>query len=343
MTDRPDYIQKDVILAPYTTFKIGGQADYFAKVHNEEQLVSTLTWAKANNLPVMILGGGSNLVFADAGYRGVVISIDSKGIDTVKTTDGVLVTVAAGEEWDEFVSSMITLHFFGLENLSGIPGTVGASPVQNIGAYGIEVGDTIISVRVYDPITNNFYNLEKDKCNFSYRNSFFKTEEGKNFVIVSVTFFLDKIYNPNLAYPDLKKYFAETQPPAAAVRQTVLKIRSQKFPDLSQVGTAGSFFKNPIIDDSHYQQLKVNYPELPGYKHGEGVKISAAWLIDNVAKAKGLIDGTVGTHDKQALVVVNFGGATARELNAFANKISNCVYDKTDVRLEREVCFVAEK
>lgn len=180
MSTRPTFIQENVVLARYTTFKIGGCADYFAEVTNDEDLIHTHVWAEHYGLPVFILGGGSNVVFADAGYRGVIIRLCTKGIMIRKYTNKVMVTAAAGEHWDSFVAQMIESKLSGLENLSGIPGTVGASPVQNIGAYGVEVGDRIFSVRVFNPDTKIFYDLKKHECNFSYRDSFLKQSPGKS-------------------------------------------------------------------------------------------------------------------------------------------------------------------
>jgi len=342
MTVRPDCISENVPLAPYTTFKIGGQADFLATITSEEELIDVLTWSKQEDMSVMILGGGSNVVFADAGYRGLVLHINIKGIEVAEQNNKIFVTAAAGLEWDEFVSKMVKLNFSGLENLSGIPGKVGASPVQNIGAYGVEVGEKIILVRVYNPQTKNFSTLEKNECDFSYRHSFFKNEAGKNLIITAVTFLLDKKFKPVLGYPDLQKYFSDSTPTIEKLRSAILEIRRHKFPDLGKVGTAGSFFKNPIIDSGHYARLTKVYPELPGYAQTRGVKVSAAWLIDNVAQAKGIREGNVGTHGSQALVFVNYGQATATELDIFATKISDLVFKKTGIQLAREVCFVGE-
>jgi len=344
MSERPDYIRNEVVLAPYTTFRIGGVADYFVDINNEFELVRVLEWTTKSSMPVMILGGGSNVVFADVGYRGLIIRINNKGIKTELTDAGVLVTAAAGEDWDKFVCQMVASNFSGLENLSGIPGKVGASPVQNIGAYGVEVSERIVSVQVYDMEAKKFFDLKNNECNFSYRNSFFKTRNGRDLVILSVTFLLDTTYKPILSYTDINKYFCGKSPTINLMRDVILDIRRQKFPDLSKHGTAGSFFKNPIIDKNHYRKLKKTYPAISSYPHTDDTfKISAAWLIDKVAKYKGVIEGNVGTHDSQALVFVNYGGATANEVDKFANKISDIIFSKTEVKLEREVCFVGER
>ena len=340
MTERPSYIQEDVIIAPHTTFKIGGLADYFAVAKSEAELEAVVAWSQNQELPHMILGGGSNVVFADDGYRGLVIQIDIKGIAIEEKDDSVLVTAAAGEDWDSFVAYTIEQGFSGLENLSGIPGKVGASPVQNIGAYGVEVGERIVSVRVYDRVKNIFTTFQKTDCDFSYRHSIFKTAAGKDSIIVAVTFLLDTKFMPIVGYPDIKNFFEEHAPTLTKMREAIIHIRSKKFPNLAEVGTAGSFFKNPIITQKHFTSLRVAYPELSGYQHGQNVKVSAAWLIDNVAKAKGLVEGNVGTHVTQALVFVNYGQATAEEIDEFANKISDVVFEKTKITLEREVNFV---
>lgn len=343
MIDRPECVATDVPLSPYTTFRIGGSADYFAHIRTEAELVEVVGWAQAQGLSIMTLGGGSNVVFADTGYRGLVIYIAITGITQTESKDKVIVTANAGEDWDCFVEHTVLSGLSGLENLSGIPGSVGASPVQNIGAYGVEVGELIVSVRVYDLSKNIFINVKNKTCAFSYRDSLFKTNEGKKFIIVSVTYLLNSKFSPNLEYSDVKKYFDGLEPTLPEVRKVILKIRSQKFPDLSRVGTAGSYFKNPIVSWTAFKKIRVDYPELVGHPHGPDMKISAAWLIDKVAKAKGLIDGNVGTHVAQALVFVNYGGATADELDAFAERIADTVFDKTKIKLEREVCFVGEK
>lgn len=344
MTARPECIQEHISLAPYTTFKIGGIADYLATIQTEVELMQVYEWAHAQKLPVFVFGGGSNIVFSDAGYRGVVVRMNIKGVsEKIVDTNMVQVTATAGEVWDEFVSHTVSQKLSGLENLSGIPGSVGAAPVQNIGAYGVEVGDRITSIRAYDPEKNIFVTLQNSECNFSYRHSFFKTRAGKKFVIVAVTFLLDSHFVPVIEYVDIKNYFNDIEPTQITMRDAVLAIRNKKFPDLTLLGTAGSFFKNPVITNEHFSELKKRYPALPGYRHGGHTKVSAGWLIDNIAQYKGIREGGVGTYHQQALVFINYGSATAEELKIFSNKVSNKIFEITSIRLEREVCFVSEK
>ncbi len=342
--ERPHGVTTNESLAHQTTFKIGGPADFFVSIDDEAMLRDVLQWAMVADTPVQVLGGGSNVVFTDAGFRGLVVQMATKGISVQESKKHVLVTVAAGVQWDACVAHTVEQGWWGLENLSAIPGSVGAAPIQNIGAYGVEVGAVMDSVRVYVPAERTFRILSADECSFSYRDSIFKHQTGQDLIVTAVTFRLTKMPHPITHYPDVARALASNANPSQAeIRKTIRNIRAQKFPDLTKVGTAGSFFKNPVVSSADYQRLQQQYPALPGYQTAHGVKLSAAWLIDNVAGARGARAGRVGTHDTQALVFVNHGGATAAELDAFANHIATTIYQKTGVMLEREVNFIAEK
>lgn len=362
-------MNENVSLAALTTLKTGGKAKYFCAAANEEDVRRAAAFAKKEKLPIFILGGGSNTLVADEGFVGVVVKIATKGV-VYEERSGAHedVRAAAGENWDSFVADTLSRGFWGLENLSGIPGTVGAAPIQNIGAYGAEVKDSIESVRAFDISTGKEKVFSNAECGFEYRDSFFKSPAGKNFIILEVTFRLSRVAKPNISYKDLKEYFAgastnanifrESESEAVIeknislgraplpalsainIRSAVLEIRSRKFPDLSKVGTAGSFFKNPIISTAHFEKLKSKYPDTPSFAAKDGVKIPLAFVLDRVCGLKGYKKGPVELFQNQPLVLVNTGGATAKEIKDFSNEIKKAVKEKTGIEIENEVVFV---
>ena len=255
--------------------------------------------------------------------------------------DQVLVRAGAGENWDDFVGWTVSNGYGGLENLSLIPGTVGAAPVQNIGAYGVEVGELVESVEVFDIKENTFKKLSHKECHFSYRDSVFKHEKGR-YVIASVLFKLKKNTTPDISYKDLVELFKNKQKPSIAeVRNAIISIRISKLPDLKKVGTAGSFFKNPIISKEKYLELKEKYPELLNFPEADGhVKVPLAWIIDKVCGLKGKKYGKAGIHETQALVIVNHGGATFEDVEKAAKEVEKSVKEKTGIDIEREVIMV---
>lgn len=332
-------IKKNVKLAPLTTFKIGGKADYFCVAESVEDLSEAAKFARNKKLPVFVLGGGSNLVVDDSGFRGLVIKIEILGLDF---SDNGEVVAGAGENWDYLISVCIGKKFYGLENLSGIPGTVGGAAVQNIGAYGVEVKDSVKWVEALDIKTGKLKKFLSKQCRFGYRNSFFKSEEGRRWIVVRVCFALSRLGEVNIKYRDLENYFAKSpkggEVSPEAVRKAVLKIRSKKFPPLNKFGTAGSFFKNPIISEEEAKKLSERYEGLPTFPVGEGkVKISLAWIIDHVCNLKGVAQGQVKISEKQALVLVSAGKATAGEVFSLAEKIKKEVFAKTGIKIEFEV------
>ncbi|MEK7514327.1 MAG: UDP-N-acetylmuramate dehydrogenase, partial [Patescibacteria group bacterium] len=334
-------IQKEVPLAPLTTFKTGGTARFFAEVRTEGQLKESLTFAREKNLPFFILGGGSNLLVSDDGFPGFVIQIKISGKIFFSLADGnTRVTVGAGEHWDTLVADVVSRNLSGLELLSGIPGSVGAAPVQNIGAYGAEIKNTIESVEVFDTKEMKKKTLSALECEFSYRESIFKTSRGARHIILSVSFLLSGKPPRPVAYRDLVEFFAKRGTPPAGlldIRETVLAIRDGKFPDLALFGTAGSFFKNLVIQKEKYNQLKETYPLLPGFSSGDNIKIPLAWVIDNILHLKGVRRGNVGVYEKQAIVLINFGGAKAGEVYAFAQDIKARVKEVIGCEPEFEV------
>ncbi len=296
-------VLENVSLKEYTTFQTGGTARFFCVVNTTEELKEALSTHKK----FFILGGGSNILIGD--YDGLVIKMN---IDN------------AGRNWDDFVAENITQGKYGLENLSYIPGTVGAAPVQNIGAYGVEVKDRIEKVFTINSKTLEEKIFSKEECQFSYRNSIFKKE--KDWIITKVEFnFTDRI---NTSYKGLENLKTPQE-----IREAVIKIRKEKLPDWHMLGTAGSFFKNPIVPIG-----SVNYPDLPKYPYSDThEKISLAWIIDKICGLKGYRKGNVGLYQNQALVIVNYGGATKQEIDDFANEIAKKVKEMTGLDIEREV------
>ena len=336
-------------LAPYTTMKVGGPAEFFAVVEDEEDLRASLSFAKEKELPVVILGGGSNVLISDEGLKGLVIKNEIEGISYKEIGDELLVTAGAGVWWDDLVKETVMKGLWGMENLSSIPGTVGATPIQNVGAYGVEVAELIRGVRVYDSVEEVFKVMTPLECQFGYRDSIFKTKKGKRFVVVEVTYVLSKIAKPRLEYKDLAERFggigpseqSSFVPTAAEIREAVIDIRKKKFPDVTVVGTAGSFFKNPIVSEAESEALRLAYPELPMYPQSDGrVKVSLGFILDKICGLRGSREGSVGLYENQALVLVNYENASAKNISDFAKKVADEVFVKTKVVIEPEVNFL---
>jgi UDP-N-acetylmuramate dehydrogenase len=336
-------IQENVSLKEYTTFKIGGPAKFFCIVKNEDDLIEAFNFSKKNKLPTFVLGGGSNLLVADNGYQGLIIKVEMMGMIHAEDGDVIRVTAMAGEGWDDFVEKMVERGYYGLENLSGIPGTVGASPVQNIGAYGSEVKDTIESVYVLDMQKDEYKTFTNSECRFDYRNSLFKEESGR-YIVLSVTFKLNKKGKLNFNYKDIQDALLAKRikdPTLKQMRNIILDIRSRKLPDLKSYGTAGSFFKNVIVSSTKAKELLEKYPEMIVHAvNNKKVKIPLAWILDHVCGFRGVKKGNVGTYQNQALVLVNFGNATAKEIIDLAQKMVDRVYEETGIEIEPEVEYL---
>lgn len=335
-------IEENVSLKDLTTFKIGGKARFFCVVKEPQDILAAIDFAASEKVPYLVMGGGSNMLISDNGFPGLVIKMDLLGIEfTEKGRGGVEVAVGAGENWDGFVRLVVEKGLCGVENLSGIPGTVGAAPVQNIGAYGTELEEVVSWVEVFDPETKKFWMLSNKECRFGYRDSLFKKKEGEALIISRVGFLLKKNGKLKLHYKDLEAYFADhpnTEPTLEDVREVVLKIRSKKFPDLRVYGTAGSFFKNPIISKKELKTLQEKFPDVPYFPEARTkIKIPLGWILDHACKLKGLRDGAVGTFENQALVLVNYGGASAQDVVNFSNKIIATVKEITGLSVEWEV------
>ncbi len=334
-------VEENVPLKDHTTLKVGGPADYFAVVNTKEELTEALIFAKQKSMPPFLLGGGSNVLVGDEGYRGLVIQNKISKRKYVVHGDHVYLACGAGDVLDDVVADSVAKNYWGLENLSAIPGSVGATPVQNVGAYGVEMSSLITEVLVVHKETLETKNFSNKDCNFSYRNSFFKTEEGKNWIITEVVFKLSLIKTPRLDYGSLQALKESKTLSITDVRNEIIKIRSTKFPDWKQVGTAGSFFKNPIIENSIYKELLKDYPDLPGFPVGdERIKVSLGWILDHVCGLKGYSKSGASLYKKQALVLINESSKSAREINSLANYVATVVKEKTGITIEREVTSV---
>lgn len=343
--------RENVPLAPLTTFRVGGAARYLCEARSEEDLRAAAAFAKERGLSLLVLGGGSNMLVSEEGFPGVVARMTMAGVTRGERNGAVFVSAAAGESWDGLVAQTVAWGLWGLENLSLIPGTVGAAPVQNIGAYGTEVKDVIESVRAMNLDTGATREFSNAECRFSYRESFFKTEEGKRFAILSVTFRLSAAPRPNLSYKDLAEAFAENPSPSLAkIRDAVISIRTGKFPDLAKVGTAGSFWKNPIISAAKFAELSARYPGMPSFPvvppasaapfGAAQVKVPLAWILDRVCGLKGYAQGKVGLFKNQPLVLVAERGAAATDVLELEGHVRGLVREKTGIEIEREVQIV---
>jgi UDP-N-acetylmuramate dehydrogenase len=337
-------ILENVVLKNLTTFKVGGSARFFVSVHSESEVEKAVLFAHQQNIPFFILGGGSNIVISDKGFSGLVIKMEIKNFSIDEDGDVAYVTLGAGEIWDAMVERTTTAHLSGIENLSYIPGTVGAAPVQNIGAYGVEIKDVLCSVRAYDAEDKKFIELSVDDCELSYRSSIFKKQ--KKFIVVSLTLRLSKKYSPNFAYKDIQEYIenkeiVKADLSAADMRAIVIDIRKKKLPDWRVVPTAGSFFKNPEISTQAHAVLKKRYPQLPGFvTDSRSVKIPLAWIIEHICELKGEKLGGAAIFEKHALVIINKDKATSSDIEKLAERVALCVYKKTGILVENEVQLV---
>ena len=344
-------LQENVPLAPLTTFRIGGPARYFVEAHNPPEVSEAVAFANSHELPLFVLGGGSNLVVSDDGWPGVVLKLSIKGTDRRDEREKTIFTVGAGESWDDFVARAVSANCGGIECLSGIPGSVGGTPVQNVGAYGQEVSQTIESVEAFDQKDCQVRELCAEACGFSYRTSIFNTTERGRFIILRVTYALTLDGGPHVEYQDLRRYFEgfSANPTLAEVRKAVREIRSRKGmlivegdPDSR---SAGSFFKNPVLSEQQLADLNrraeaknLTVPFYPALAQSH--KVSAAWLVEHAGFSRGYSQGHVGISTKHALALVNRGDATAAELITLKEQIQTRVEEFWGIRLEPEPVFV---
>jgi UDP-N-acetylmuramate dehydrogenase len=343
-------LRESVPLAPMTTLGIGGAARYFADVTAPEQLKAGIDWARSRSLPVFVLGGGSNIVVADSGFPGLVLRMSTRGIETRVDGDNVLVSAGAGEEWDPLVARCVANNWAGFECLSGIPGRVGATPIQNVGAYGQETSESLTSVQALDIGTGSVVELNAEDCEFGYRTSRFKTRDRERFIIARVTYRLRANGKPAIRYPELQTYLAErgvNDPSLSDVRKAVLMIRRRKAMVIDPIDpdsrSVGSFFVNPVVSIEELAGIKQRLAcdDLPVFPVSEDrVKISAAWLIERAGVVRGYTHGRVGTSSKHALAIVNRGGGTAREVIELKELIQKRVFDLFDITLAVEPVFI---
>jgi UDP-N-acetylmuramate dehydrogenase len=344
-------VTENVPLAPLTTLKVGGPARYFVEATTIAEVSEAVQCAQSRGLPLFVLGGGSNLVISDAGWPGLVLKIGITGINHRHGHEEVVFEAAAGEDWDKFVGLVVTHNCAGIECLSGIPGSCGGTPVQNVGAYGQEVANVIESVLALDLKDGQLQELSREACGFSYRTSIFNTTERGRYIILQVNYTLKHGGDAYVAYTDLKKYFAgwSEKPTLANTRDAVRKIRAGKGMLITagddDCRSAGSFFKNPILSPDQYQALNArasaknlqipSYPALDAQK-----KVSAAWLVEHSGFSRGYGNGPVGISRKHALAIVNRGNATAADVLALKEDIQQRVEDIWGIRLEPEPVFV---
>lgn len=348
-------IQENIALAPLTTFNVGGPARFFAECHTEHDVQQAVAYAVARHLPLFVLGGGSNLVIADEGWPGLVLKVALRGIEFEGDEQKMLFHAAAGEDWDSLVALAISKSCAGIECLSGIPGTVGGTPIQNVGAYGQEVSQTITCVRALEIASGNIVELSKADCGFAYRTSKLNTSMRDHYIVLEVAYLLNRNGAPMLEYADLQKCFAEqgssAPPTLQQVRDAVRAIRQSKamliVPGDEDCRSAGSFFKNPLVSQAEADRIQglaqARVPErpLPRWPGENGkVKLAAAWLVEQSGFHKGFSRGPVGISRKHTLALVNRGGATAKEIFAFKEEIQHRVFDVWGVSLHTEPVFV---
>lgn len=340
---------RKISLKEYSSLRIGGEGDLVV-ITSEEELVEVLKYARTEDLRIHILGEGTNSYFANNLSKFLFITLEMKGVDisesqTVKqseslTSNGLLyITACAGEKWDDIVSYSVEKELWGIENLSLIPGTVGASPIQNIGAYGVELKDVLESVRVYDTKVESFIELSNNDCKFGYRDSVFKQEIGR-YIVTAITLKLSTQTRPVLTYKPLDILVGKESLTLQEVRELVITTRQTKLPNWKECPNAGSFFKNPVVTSTQGEALRTIYPDIPLHETASGYKIPAAWLIEHIAQMKGVQIGNIGTWPNQPLVIVNYGEATHEELFSFSKKIIESIQEKVGVTLEREVSLV---
>ncbi len=324
-----------VALKDYSSLRVGGEAEYL-ETSTMAELVEVLMYAKKEGKRVHILGSGTNTYFGENLENLFVVKICMKGISCEDFEESVLLTAYAGEIWDDLVHFSTNQNLWGIENLSYIPGTVGAAPVQNIGAYGAELKDVFVSLSALDRDTLDVVAIDRDACDFGYRDSLFKHEAGK-YVILSVTMRLSKKTSPRLSYKPLDALLLKEDITPQEVRELVVATRKAKLPEWKEHPNAGSFFKNPVITKVQFDALRFKYPDVPVIPHTQGFKIPAAWLIEHIGGMKGVRVGDVATWPNQPLVIVNYGDASADEIDEYKEEIRKKIQEAVGIVLEQEV------
>ena len=346
--------QENIPLAPLTTFQVGGPARYFVEAHSEHEVSEAVAYALARKLPLFVLGGGSNLVVSDDGWPGLALKVSLAGVEFEGDLQKMLFHAGAGENWDSLVALAVSKNCGGIECLSGIPGTVGGTPVQNVGAYGQEVSESITRVRALEIATGQVLDLSNGDCGFSYRSSIFNTTRRDQYIVLEVSYRLHRNGGPKTEYADVKKFFAAAnieKPTLQQVRDAVRSIRQSKAMLLVEgdedCRSAGSFFKNPLVGEAEADRIealaqrRVPDKTLPRYPAADGkVKLAAAWLVEQSGFPKGYSLGPVGISRKHSLAIVNRGGATAKDILALKDAIQKKVFDLWGVSLQPEPVFV---
>lgn len=333
-------VMTNISLKQYTTMKLGGEARYMATADSASDVVSLYRNARKENLPIFVLGGGSNVITHDEVFEGIVLLNKIKGFEVISETDETTdVKIGAGEVWDEVVEKAIGFGLQGVEAMSGIPGTAGAAPVQNVGAYGQEIADTLISLEAYDSKTDTIITISADECDFSYRNSIFRGKEKGRYCILNITLRLNKAEPKPPYYASLQRYIDENdirEVNLSVIRVAVLNIRSEKLPDPAELPSAGSFFKNALVEKWKLEELQREYSDIPNYAMSDGrYKIPTGWLIDK-AGLRGYRSHGMRVYEKNALVLVNDSATGYDDLAAIREEIVQIVFDKFGIKIEQE-------
>lgn len=338
-------VHTDIPLKNFTTMRLGGPAKYFAEVRTKEELRALILDSKSKNIPYFIIGEGSNLIVKDSGFNGLVLRIRIPGFDVLEQdTYTSTLQIGAGEIWDDVVQKSVDMQLTGIETMSGIPGTAGATPVQNVGAYGQEIGDTLVSLEAYDTLTDSFVELKNEDCGFSYRHSIFRGEHIGRYVITNITIKLSKKLPSPPFYEGLQKYLDENNISIythQSIRDAVLAIRKNKLPPIGEKPSAGSFFKNAIVEDWKFKEFIANNPNAPSFNMADGsYKIPTGWLIDNAGLKGQLLHG-IRVHEGNALVLVNESAQSYADLEAAREEIKATVRTKYGIEIEQEPLEIA--
>lgn len=332
-------VESNVSLKSYVTMRLGGIAHALTTVKSKQELLEALAWAQERALPHIVLGGGSNVIFKD-GFQGLVIINRLPGFKVIKQQDGTThIQIGAGENWDSVVKKTVDLQLHGIEFLSAIPGTAGATPVQNVGAYGAQISDVFVELEAYDLAKKAFVTLSKEDCQFSYRSSIFKSVQNRRYIITRITLELTAQNPAPPFYASLQRYLDDhtiTEFTPLTIRQAVVAIRAVRLPDPSRIANTGSFFKNPIVHADKAAELLASYPDMPHWPMPDGrVKLAAGWLIDT-AGLKGYASHGMKTYEQHALVVINEHAASYQDLAAFQQEITDKVEQLFGVELQQE-------
>ncbi len=333
-------VHTNISLKKYTTMRLGGPARFMTQVNDADELPGVYQNSQNQNIPIFILGGGSNILVPDEGFAGLVLLCKIKGFEILEEDDySTTVKIGAGENWDSIVERVVEMNLSGIEAMSAIPGTAGAAPVQNVGAYGQEIADTLVSLEAFDSMTGKFTVLSNEDCKFGYRSSIFRTTEVGRYFITSITLKLSKKLPTPPFYAGLQKYLDEhniTNYTPKNIRQAVIAIRADKLPDPREIANSGSFFKNAIVEKWKFEDLLAKYPEMPHFTMPDGsYKIPTGWLIEQ-AGYKGKELGAMRVHDKNALVLINSSADRYQELADARDEIIRAVFDKFGIEIEQE-------